>query len=155
MSTNVNLHEPTIEVQLQTLFGAARYERFEDGMESEFSKDLLNLIDRHGAVALNTLSDLLLSPHVSMEVAAEACRWLGHITNPQTQATRRQLLERVLLNSSSARARDGAGLGLASIDDPASIPALQQAIEQEQVEELRNDLQQVLDQLIETQRESA
>jgi hypothetical protein len=43
--------------------------------------------------------------------------------------------------------RDGATLGLASLNDPQAITPLKQAIEREQIGELREDMQQVLDQL--------
>jgi HEAT repeat protein len=87
-----------------------------------------------------------VTEQVNAEVASEAMRWLGHIDHPITYRSRLHLLERSLHNS-SARVRDGAGLGLASLDDPHAIPYLKQAIEREQYQELRHDLKQVVIQL--------
>lgn len=153
MSQNVSLNQISLTEQFQRLFAAAREERFEDGMESNFSHHLLALLEKYGASAYDALGSLILESSVNMEAAAEACRWLGRLEDPKNHTTRRTWLESILQGGHSARVRDGAALGLASMDDPASIPAFQQAIEREVNTELRHDLQQVLDQLIETQHE--
>jgi hypothetical protein len=56
------------------------------------------------------------------------------------------LLERSL-GSLKARIRDGAILGLSSLNDPHAISYLKLAIEQEKCSELRKDMEQVLAQL--------
>lgn len=153
MSKNLTLDHPSLREQFQSVFAAAREERFEDGMESRFSTNLLELLNQYGAPAFIALGNLIISNKINIEAAAEACRWIGRIENPKTHATRRTLLEGILQGTPYARIRDGAALGLASLDDPISIPILQKAIEQETIPELRQDLQQVLNQLIETQHE--
>jgi hypothetical protein len=39
---------PTLEAELAQIFSAARYEIFEDGMESEFSRRLIDIVLGHG-----------------------------------------------------------------------------------------------------------
>jgi hypothetical protein len=135
-----------IDQEIELLFDRAKEEVFEDGMESEFSRGLISYIRRYGNAAIATLERLIVTEQVNAEVASEAMRWLGHIDHPITYRSRLHLLERSLHNS-SARVRDGAGLGLASLDDPHAIPYLKQAIEREQYQELRHDLKQVVIQL--------
>jgi HEAT repeat protein len=133
------------------LFGAAKEQNFEDGMESEFSKGLLELVKECGADTIEALAPLIIEEKVNPEVASEALRWLGQIEHPVSYRARLWLLERGL-RCSSARVRDGAALGLAFLDDPHAIPYLQQAIQQEHVSELRADMEQVLAQLESTHR---
>ncbi len=130
----------------KALFEAAKDQHFEDGMESEFSNKLVCLIEKHSHVALAAMAHLIISEMVNDEVASEALRWLGRMDHPPTYHARLQLLERSLF-SPSARVRDGAALGLASMDDPHAITYLKQAIQKETLTELSRDLQQVLMQL--------
>jgi hypothetical protein len=142
----------TVEQELRRLFAAACDEIFEDGMESVFSRGLVSLIKKYGNAAVETVTNFIAGEVVNPEVASEALRWLGHIDDPFTYRNRLLLLERSLWHS-SARVRDGAILGLASLDDPSAIPYLEEAIEREQIQELRRYMIQVLDQLKNTQRE--
>ena len=112
--------------ELQRIFFAAREEVFEDGMDSVFSRRLVNFMERHSRLGIDILSDLLILGHVNAEVAGEALRHVGHIEHVPTRLERRRLLERCLFDA-SARVRDGAILGLASMDDPESIPYIEQA----------------------------
>lgn len=130
--------------RLQRLFETALEERFEDGIETEFSKGLTAVIKAYGNIAIQEIVSLILYRRTNSEVAGEALRWIGQIEDPTTHRFRLWLLEQSL-NSSSARIRDAASLGLASLDDPQSIPALQQAIEKEPYTELREDMEQVLE----------
>lgn len=133
---------------LRELFAAAKEEVFEDGYESEFSKQLVSLVPRYGDDAMEPIIRLIVNNQVNPEVAAEALRWLGEMEDPVSRPSRLWLLERSLYSSSS-RVRDGAILGLASLDDPHAIPYLRRAIEQEPCFELREDMEQVLEQLLE------
>lgn len=83
---------------------------------------------------------------VAPEVGGEALRWLGRIDHAESYEYRRWLLERSL-SLSSTRVRDGAILGLASMDDKHAIPYLKRAIEEEQCSELKADMESVLEQL--------
>jgi HEAT repeat protein len=136
------------EIRLQTvaLFEAAKDQRFEDGMESEFSNELVALVEKHDDAAIKAIAHFITSEIVNDEVASEALRWLGRLDHPTTYHARLRLLERSLF-CSSARIRDGAALGLAAMDDPHAITCLEQAIQREKNAELREDLTQVLTQL--------
>jgi len=142
------LQEPPIELshQLAGLFEAAKEQYFEDGMESEFSKELTALVEAYGNMAVHELAYLVLSERVNPEVASEALRWLGNLSHGVSAQARLWLLERSLL-CSSAMVRDGAILGLACLDEPHAIPYIKQAIAREQCAELHDNMVQVLVQL--------
>jgi HEAT repeat protein len=140
-----------LDQQIIALFEAAREQNFEDGMESEFSKELIDVVKMHRVEAIEALASLLIEEKVNLEVASEALRWLGHMDHPASYRHRLWLLERSL-RCSSPRVRDGATLGLAFLDDPQAIPYLKQAIQREQVYELRADMEQALAQLESTHR---
>ncbi len=142
---------PDLPSQLVQLCFAAKDERFEDGYESDFSRQLVELLRQHSDETLAWLTTAILSDQINPEVAAEALRWVGNVPYPFSRLERRRLLERCLLHSTSARIRDGALLGLASLDDPASVQTVKRAIAQETLPELRADLEQLLQQLEETQ----
>jgi hypothetical protein len=135
-----------IAQQIEALFEAAKEERFEDGMESEFSNELISLVEEHGSAAIHALTNLIISEGVNAEVVSEALRWIGWMDTPLLHHDRLWLLVRSL-DHSSARVRDGAVLGIASMDDPDAIPYLRKAIQREGNTELRKDMEQVLVQL--------
>jgi len=134
---------------LYDLFLAARGEFFEDGMESYFSRGLEAAIQTHKHLAVGVLRVLVVDIHLSPSVVGEAMRWIGSVDEPDTWECRRSLLE-YCLEHPNPEVRDGAGLGLAAMDDPKAIPAVWRAINREQLSILRRGLQQVLDQLVET-----
>jgi len=139
-------HLEEIQRKTTALFEAAKDQYFEDGMESAFSNELVAFIEKHGEAAVKAITHLITSEIVNVEVAAEALRWLGRMDHAPTHNARLRLLERSLF-CSSAGVRDGAVLGLASMDDPHAITYLEQAIQREKHAELREDFQQVLTQL--------
>ena len=142
------LQETPVELsrKIAVLFEAAKDQHFEDGMESEFSRELTTLIAAYGNMTVQELAYLVLSEKVNAEVASEALRWLGNMPHDASFHFRLWLLERSLL-CSSPMVRDGALLGLASLDDPRAIPYIKRAIEREQCEALRNNMEQALVQL--------
>ena len=128
------------------IFSSALDESFEDGMQSHFSKDLEKIILKYSFRSINALITVLLDPATNTELVSEALRLLARIKQPETYNIRLWILEQSLRNY-SARIRDGATLGLSSIDDPKSIPALKDAIQREIYTELREDMLTVLSQL--------
>jgi len=131
---------------IKALFEAATQYVFQDGMDNEFSKELTRLVRQYGNAAIDVMAYLTLSEKVNVEVLSEALRSLGEIHHPQSRSYRLWLLG-MGLRSSSYWVRDGASLGLASLDDPLAIPRLRQAIQQEQIKELRESMGKVLNQL--------
>jgi len=132
--------------QFKRAFELAAEERFEDGLDSELSKELEKLVKNSDSGSRRILLRLLDDPCVSAEVWAEAMRWVGRADEYLTRESRALLLEAGLA-SSSAHVRDGAILGVASMDDPELIPVLEHASEKEKNPGLRLDIQQVLGQL--------
>ena len=139
-----------ISVFVKRLFSMAENITFEVGMTNDFSEALERAIEVMGVPILVEIKRIILNEESSLTVAAETMRYIGNIESPTYRAERRELLETCLLNSRFVWVRDGAGLGLASLDDPQSIPALEIAIAKESNQELKEDLLQVLEQLEET-----
>jgi hypothetical protein len=156
MNKPVDFYELPIEVErkFETLFIQGQDESFEDGMESQFSTNLLLLMNRYNEVAIEILVYLIIGERVNPVVAAEALRWVGRINDSSSHRRRRWLLERAL-TSPHSRVRDGAALGLAFMDDPAAIPSLRYAVEREDIDMLRQDMTQVLEQLEQTRSQKS
>lgn len=145
-STERSENPDAMSSQLATLFNKAKEEIFESGVETPFSRGLLIFISKYGPAAMDTITDFVLSSSVNSEIAAEIMRWLGLMESPVCFTQRRWLLSRCLRDSSE-RVRDAALLGLSYLDDPWVIPYLENAIRDEQISELRYDMNQVLEQL--------
>lgn len=143
---NTTAQEEPLGELIKILFRKAQGIAFEDGMETEFSRELVRLVRKHGKVAMEIITALIVNENVDAGVAAEALRWLGRMEYLPSYHDRLWLLEKSLF-SRSVLVRDGAALGLASLDDPHAIPYLQRAIEHEKYASLREDLEQVRDQL--------
>jgi hypothetical protein len=131
---------------LLNLFTAARQEDFEDGVHTDFSRELVRLIEMVGTPAISVITSIINKEKVNPAVSAEALKWISHIDQPRSYAFRLWLLEKSL-QSSFSRIRDAALIGIAAADDPHSIPAIKDAIRCETCQELREDLNQVLSQL--------
>lgn len=139
--------EPTrVEERIDRIFRTAVDEDFEDGMSSRFSRELLEAVEQFGDPAMQEISYLILYNRMNQEVASEALRWLGRLSDRRTYGWRLWLLEKSL-SSSSPVVRDGAVLGLASMGDPSSMTYLSGAIAEEECKELREDMQQALREL--------
>ena len=134
------------ESRFETIFQNARELQFEDGIETEFSREMIALVKAYGPMSRDILARLFEDKRMSPEVLSEALRWLGRMDDERSYETRLWLLERGL-TSPAALVRDGATLGLASMDDPRAIPYLSDAIHSEKLTELRKDMGQVLAQL--------
>ena len=132
--------------ELDFLCRKARNEHFEDGMDSQFSRNLVRMIKKSGPIVVEELAVLILSGQINQEVASEALRWIGYMEHQSSYKLRRWLLEKCLFSSSSW-IRDGALLGLSFLDDPHAVSYLRKAIEREKIEELKKDMQQALEQL--------
>lgn len=132
--------------EIRQVFLEAREEVFEDGMESNFSRKLSVLVEEHKNQAIEFAAGYMDSEEFDEEVASESLRQLGHSKHMPTYNSRLDLLVCSLQNESSM-VRDGAILGLASLDDPGVIPDVEEAVAREQDPELRDDMIKVLEQL--------
>lgn len=129
--------------EIERLFALAMDEEFEDGVESNFSKDLISFIKKYEKRAIEELTPIFLNEKVNAEIISEALRWIGRIQHNFSKFDRLWLLERCLFHP-SPYIRDGATLGIASMNDPNAIDFLKIAIEKEPYLELREDMEQVL-----------
>jgi len=135
-----------VEDAINHLFESAEEQYFEDGMGSDFSRELVSLIKKYGNLPMSEITYLITHDRVDKEVASEALRWLGRIDDPSTYGSRLWVLEKSL-SSKSPLVRDGAALGLASMRDAHAVQYIRKAIERETITELRYDLQGVLEEL--------
>jgi len=143
-----------VEIEVTQLFSLATFIDLEPGMTNEFSDGLEEAIERYGEKALRAIEDVILSKKTNTAIAMEALQCIGHTESRKWHDERRKMLERCLLESPSAWVRDGAGLGIASLDNPESIIALKRAIRKEDSIALKDDLTMVLNQLQDTLLES-
>jgi hypothetical protein len=134
-------------IEAESIFWNAQGEIFEDGMESRFSNQVESFIKRHSIYGVEVLTQLITQEKVNLENIGEALRWLGRLLDKESYEFRRWLLEDRAVHSSSIYVKDGAILGLASMDDKKSIGALIIAIENEKCIELKKDMELVLKQL--------
>jgi len=145
-STSKIANSGLLDKQANSIFAGAKEEIFEDGMESDFSRNISDFIASFGHSAMEVIIPIILSEQTNTEVASEAFRILGRLNHKITYRDRLWLLERGLY-STSARVRDGAILGLAFLNDSLAIAPLKSAIERERIPELRKDMEQILAQL--------
>lgn len=128
------------------LFGQATHEDFELGTKSDFIHSLDAVVARQGTIAVEAIANIILTGQARPHVAAQALVWLGDLEHKASYGLRFRLLL-ICLQSASRWIRDGAGLGLDSMEDRRAIPALRDAITREGVQELRKDLEAVLHRL--------
>lgn len=127
-------------------FDHARSIQFENGMDNEFRRQLINIISDYEAAGVEAIRDLVDNRSTDPEVASMALRYLGAIDHP---ATYRQRLF-VLLHTLKHRlpiVRDGAVLGLDFLGEPEAINDLASALNNEHDIDVREDMQAVLAQL--------
>ncbi|MBA7590968.1 hypothetical protein ES708_33113 [subsurface metagenome] len=135
-----------VENTIDHLFETSREDNFEDGMENDFSRELVSLVKKYEILTMSEISYLISYGRVDSEVAGEALRWLGCIDDPSTYGFRLWILEKSL-SSKSPTVRDSAGLGLVCMGDAHAIQYIRKAIEQETIAELRDDLRGALREL--------
>lgn len=128
------------------LFRSSADERFEDGMNSHFSLEMKRIIREGGDAAVYAIRAVMSMKGVNTSVAAEALRWLGHMEHRPTHQSRRHVLEWAL-ESASADMRDGAAIGIEALGDPESMPRVERAARAEQVDYIRNYMNNVAEHL--------
>jgi hypothetical protein len=138
--------DPFLLLRVKNLFNEGAAEFFQDGMESGFSRSLLDLLQTRGANALAAISEYLSTRAAHPQVVAEALRWLADFGGTETLGKRWEILRQGLVNPSPI-VRDGAILGFASLDDPRAKAVLQAARSVETVRALQQLLEQVIERL--------
>jgi len=121
---------------------------FEDGMNTEFSRQLIEFINKYQNKALECISDYIFTENIAdSEIKGEIFRWLGHIEDEKTYLKRLEILGKGLLNCKSILERDGAYLGLSYLYDPKAIVYLNEAIQKETNDSLKYDIQYLITEL--------
>ena len=105
--------------------------------------NLREAIRQGGRLAIHYLDNLISSKIGQPELVFDVLRLIGRIKDRGTHQSRLRLLEKQLTHS-SRWIRDGAALGLASLEDNSSLPALIEAVEREGIPDLKKDLQRVV-----------
>jgi hypothetical protein len=132
--------------QIDDLFDIAKDEEFEDGIENKFSKLLIAFIEKYEKKAIEELTLIFIKEEKNAEIISEALRWIGRMDQNATHSDRLWLILRCLF-CSSPYIRDGALLGIESMNDLGAINSLKQAIKNEKYLELKKDMEKVLYQL--------
>jgi len=147
--TSFNLHEVKVGVStplIERVFALADLVEFEDGIENEFTKQLQSLVKEWGGPAVVKLAPMIFRPTIRTEIAAQTLLCLGRIDDKDTVSARSRILRRGLL-SSSAKVRDAATVGIASMGDRGATADLVAAVERESIPSLRDDMRAVLEYL--------
>jgi hypothetical protein len=131
---------------LRSIVLSARGIRFEDGIENDFSRRLVDFVSTYRGRAVSSLNKAILDTKIAPDIVAEALIWIARIKDASTYGARLRLLINALL-SPSPQIRDGASLGLALLDDRSAIPWARLAVRLEWNKELKNDMAKVLSQL--------
>jgi hypothetical protein len=115
-------------------------------MQSSFARNLFALLKSEGYNALQAAEELIRSPETNKDVAFEATRLLGSVDDPGSHIARRKFFEE-LLDSTPVHLRHAAASGLAAMDDPAALSAVERATANERNGRLKSYLTLVVDQL--------
>lgn len=143
-STHSNM---SLEREVDRLFWAASDEQFEVGMVSEFAHGLDDLLAASPIELLHVLQTRLDTPRTPIEVIAEAMHWLGELEH---ETFRKQVVSILLfgLNHESPVVRDAGALALGDLEGCDALIHLKQAIEKENVPELREDMEDLVESLL-------
>jgi hypothetical protein len=153
-STQIRETASDVRAMLDAILNAAQRDIIEDGMPNTIKNQLPGLIAKHFDVAIPTLVSLIDSERIAPIISAEILKELGRLRNLAPRADLRWILEHAL-TLPSPYIRDGAGLGLARLADPATIPYLREIVEKELNPEVRADLQLVVDEIADTVTDDA
>ncbi len=146
--------DPALVEQMRQMFERGASEFFEDGMDSNFARELLLFVAQYGNAAIDATAEYLFSLTANSDVGSETLRRLADVEDRRILASRWALLQRGLRHRSS-RVRDGAILGFASLDDRRALEFLESVKTEEPVPELRRLIQKVIEQLGATHGEVA
>lgn len=136
----------SVSQQLRNLFEETQDVRFRDGFESKVSKRFGILLRQYGTAAVSALAEIIDLGVPSTDALMETLHFMGRIEEPATKDERFKLLVRELAHGSPV-IRDAAAIGLAYLNDGRAIDYLRSAALRETYPELKEDLQQVINEL--------
>lgn len=128
-------------------------EIFEDGMESDFSLKIIDLLKENTPQSRQQIEAIILDEQ-KPEEAGEALRWIGRIECFNSRGFCLRMLE-AGIKSPHVKVRDGALLGLSSIGGFRALFILERAANRETRPELLEDMRQAIQELKEQIRLSA
>ena len=132
-----------VEEQLEQLISSAHEEQFEVGTDSRFARALQQLCERDPVTVLQSLRERLMGGEAGSDVLGEVLRWASRLEGSTIRTLVVELISTGLYHPSSL-VRDAAALSFACFDEARAIVHLQQALEREQVPELRKDLEDLI-----------
>lgn len=150
-STEMRKTTPELMAKLTSILDTARSQIIEDGGNNAITDRFAELFTRDYSALIPVLTAIIDNQRTPPIIAAELLKELGRMRHSASHESRLWLLEHAL-GMSSPFIRDGAGLGLARLADPAAIKYIQKAIEAEPNPDARADLKLVLDELADTVR---
>lgn len=117
--------------------------------DSEVFFEFNTLFMKYGDDAIYLLQDLITRNEINSIFAGKLLKHIGSIANnfPINLFTFTWMLEN-FLNSKKIAIRNSAVLGLSYVNNPKTIPAIKKALEVEPIPEIKRNINQVLDQLI-------
>lgn len=133
--------------ELMVIFRQAKNEVFEDGMHSNFSRALFSSIDEHGIMAVSAIESIINHHGISDRLVGETLRWLGHNEDDKTIQQRRAVIESFILNAYSISVLDDAICAVSYLEDSASIPALEKALQRNIHHVLKDDIREIIHEL--------
>ncbi len=142
-STSVLGEDLLAKYTMGSVFELAAGEDFEDGVETEFSRQLEKFVKDYGNVGIFSTRSAILKERFPEPYIAEALLWLGDMEHERTKNGRRLLLENAL-DSKSVFIRDAAVSGLSYLGDPKSIDRLSEALTEEPSQGIRTNIKTVL-----------
>jgi HEAT repeat protein len=153
-ATAVSETDAELVEEVRALFDEGATEFFQDGIQSQFSRSLVALLATKGNAALRAIAQYVSSDCANPDVVSEALRWLADYPDPAFANERWRLLLQTLRHP-NPRVRDGAILGLSTLDSPHALPMLEEARSTETIRELRRLLDAVIEQLVQTAHAAA
>ena len=131
---------------IQIIFEAGKNEQFEDGMKSDFSVAIENIIKNYQDHAIEMLSEFLTSNKIDSDLLCETLRTLGNSQDDETEQIRFQILI-PYLSHTSPFIRDCTGLALYDLESPNAIPYIRKAIDKELYQSLKMDFKKIINEL--------
>ncbi len=133
--------------KIRELIVEANNESFSNGIESNLITEIDQLVQIHGSTVLEIIYDYTQNSGenvFSVDVLVEIVQYLGRCENENSEKYRFLLLTRYLKHNSTL-VRDAALIGLSYFDTPNVVAVLVAAIKREKIQELKEDMESLLE----------
>lgn len=133
----------TVEAELGKLFSLAAWEDFEDGVETEFSRQIEDFVRKHQDTGIQAIWSAIVDERYFEQDIAEALLWIGLMRDSTAIGSRRGLLV-FALQSESVFIRDSAVSALSYLADTSVIEVLTRQLDVETSEGVKSNIRSVL-----------